>query len=324
MKIAAPHLANLLDFASTRGFDPDALKNSFLTNPGMDLSLVENSITEQELVAVVQGLLSLSGDDNFGLHYGYFMNLKAMGLIYNISRSATDIAQALSFLKDFLEKTFPFFKVNVQKKEQKTVISLQCTVKDKEVNRHLADASLTILYRELRLMAAKECEIDICFPVTSLALAEHKKLIGDEAKKGNEHALSFDSQTMNAALNKKNIQALAELLPHFLLVPEQKSEEENFAAQVRKMTLNMCTPELPEMEKVASQFCMSTRSFQRKLAEEGKPFRLLANEIKRDLSKYLQQSNRLKTQEIALLLGYSGSSAYLHAAKKWQLHSASE
>ena len=317
MKIAAPHLANLLDFVSTLGIAPEEIKKTFLSNPDTDLSLTGNMISSGEMVAVVKELVFRSGNEHFGLHYGYFMNLKALGLIYQISRSATDIGQAFFFLKDFLEKTFSVFNVNVLSHDQKTCISLSCSVEDKKINRHLADASLTIMYRELKLMTGSDYKIEISYPAPELQ--EYKKLLGDEVRQGNEHALLFDSHTMNAALSKKNINALAELLPSFLQLLEQNPMSYSFSARVRKMILNMCTPELPGMEKVASQFCMSPRTFQRKLTEEGKPFRVLTNEIKQDLSKYLQKSERLKTQEIALLLGYSGASAYLHAAKKWQV-----
>lgn len=57
----------------------------------------------------------------------------------------------------------------------------------------------------------------------------------------------------------------------------------------------------------------------RKLSEEDISFRRITDDIKKELSTYLAKGNKMKTQDIAFILGYSEASAYLHAAKKWQL-----
>lgn len=316
MKIAAPHLANLLTYASAIGIDAGDLKQRHLTDPGMDLSLPQNSLSDAELTEVVKDMTARTKDHFFGLHYGCFMNIKAMGLIYQISKSATEAEQVILFLKDFLEKTFPVFEVTVKQKQEDVLIELSCQISDPGVKRHLTDASISILYRELKLILSSSCKTAVCFPVQNSD--EYKKLLGPEVREGAAHAISFDRSSLNAALNQNSLFRLGELLPAFLLLLESGQGNGNFPDRVRKMVLHMSTPELPELEKVASQFCMSARTFQRKLTAEGKSFRTISDEIKRDLSACLHKNKSLKTQDIAFLLGYSGASAYLHAAGKWK------
>lgn len=316
MKIAAPHFANLLEFASSLGFDIERLKQQFLSDRKLDLSLIENSVMEEEMSAVVKELLTVSKDDYLGLHYGCFMNVKAMGLIYNISKSATEVEQVVSFLKSFLEKTFPVFELDLVNKKNTVLIELKCSIKDEEARKQLMDASLCIMYRELKLIVNNSCKIEVQFPCKKIN--EYKKLLGNEARKGTSYCISFDKENLNDALNTQNISTIGELLPAFLLMLEKTKAANKFSVQVRKMILNMCSPELPDFGKVASQFCMSSRTFQRKLADEGKSFRIISDEVKKDLYKYLRKSNHLKTQDIAFILGYSEASAYLHAAKKWK------
>ena len=69
---------------------------------------------------------------------------------------------------------------------------------------------------------------------------------------------------------------------------------------------------------VVRQFYISKRTFQRKLLSEGTSYRKIVNEIKKDLSIFLQKGKPIKTKELAYLLGYSESSAYLHALNKWK------
>lgn len=316
MRIAAAHLANLLEFASSLGFDKEKLKQQFLANGKLDLFLIENSILEDEMIAVVKELLTVSRDEYLGLHYGCFMNVKAMGLIYNISKSATEIEHVISFLKSFLEKTFPVFELNIVNKKNTVLIGLKCSVGDEEVRKQLTDATLCIMYRELKLIVNNSCKIEVQFPCKKLD--EYKKLLGDDVQKGISHYIAFDRESLNSSLNSQNISTIGELLPAFLLLLEKTTNTNKFSVQVRKMILNMCSPELPDFGKVASQFCMSSRTFQRKLADEGTSFRIILDIVKKDLFKYLQKGSHLKTQDIAFILGYSEASAYLHAAKKWK------
>ena len=136
--------------------------------------------------------------------------------------------------------------------------------------------------------------------------------------KGSTYALSFKKEIVNQSLNKKTLLTIGELLPAFLHLLEKARGAKTFSYQVKNMILSMSNPHLPDFAQVASEFTMSSRSFQRKLTNEGYSFRRISDDIKRDLSKYLKKSKTLKTQDIAYLLGYSEPSAYLHAAKKWK------
>ena len=84
------------------------------------------------------------------------------------------------------------------------------------------------------------------------------------------------------------------------------------------MALNMCNPEIPSLKQVLHQFSYSERTFQRKLTAEGTSFRSITNEIKMELSNYLMKEKHLKVKDVAFILGYSDSSAFLHAVKGWK------
>ena len=85
------------------------------------------------------------------------------------------------------------------------------------------------------------------------------------------------------------------------------------------MTLNLCEPNLPAIEQIAAQFCMSTRTLQRRLKNEGTSYRTISNELKKELYVYLKKAKHLKTIDKSYILGYASSSAFLHALKSWGL-----
>jgi len=70
-------------------------------------------------------------------------------------------------------------------------------------------------------------------------------------------------------------------------------------------------------ENVARALYMSSRKLQRQLQSDGTTFNALLNEIRQDLAqKYLREQDTSMT-EIAFLLGFSESSAFSRAFKRW-------
>lgn len=315
LNVSAPHLANLLEFASALNMDVGRLKRDFLVNPDLDLWQPENIITTSEFDSVVLELLRRTGDDLFGLHYGCFLNVRAMGLVFNISRSAANVEQVLYILIEFLRHTFPLFEVSVRKEKKLLSVTMKCVQGDPTLNRHLLDAALCVMYREMKLITDSSSRIQIRFPCKNVTA--YRRLLGKEAGKGNSHQLVLETEAVNKLLNGGNLATVGELLPAFLKLLESPGKTKSFSGQVRRMILSMSSPDLPSLKQVASQFSMSQRTFQRKLSAEKESFRVILNEVKRDLARYFRKGKNLRTIEIAGLLGYSTSSAYLHALKKW-------
>ncbi|MCG8316886.1 MAG: AraC family transcriptional regulator, partial [Pseudomonadales bacterium] len=73
----------------------------------------------------------------------------------------------------------------------------------------------------------------------------------------------------------------------------------------------------PKLEDIASQCCMSERTFKRRLAELGTSYQvLLDSERERKAVEYLRHT-RKTVDEIALLLGYNDPSNFSRAFKRW-------
>jgi AraC-like DNA-binding protein len=68
---------------------------------------------------------------------------------------------------------------------------------------------------------------------------------------------------------------------------------------------------------VARRLRVSPRQLQRRLAEEGTSFRELRHALRRSLATSYLEDDRLAIAEVAFLLGFSGSSSFHHAFKRW-------
>ncbi len=317
MKISAPHIANLLEYASYRGISEEVLRNC-LENKQLDVCNMENSVTENEFSKIFEELLALTKDNYFGLHYGCYLNIKALGFIAQLSLNASNIEQAVFILQNYFQSSFPLVSLKSELKKGQYLLKLECNIKNALLKSQILDIVYCFLYRELRIMVANEF-----LPVLELPYSrssEYSAFLSSVIKRGKIHSFVFDSKVLEVELNKKKPKEIEMLLPKFLqMLGRKKYGYKLFSNQVREAVLNMCCPELPSFEQVTVHFPLSNRTIQRKLTGEGLSFRKITDEIKNELSIYLSKGNKMKTQDIAHILGYSEPSAYLHAVKKWRI-----
>ena len=68
---------------------------------------------------------------------------------------------------------------------------------------------------------------------------------------------------------------------------------------------------------VADSLCLSRRTLQRRLSEQGCSYRQLVDGIRQRHARHLLDDAALSLREVALLLGYAEQSAFNHAYRRW-------
>jgi len=314
--ISAPYIANLYEYGSYHGIEENTLRR-FLTNTDLDVCLPDNTINPFEFENTFSELYHFSNDKYFGLHFGSFLNLKTLGLIYQLSLEASDLNQCLFLIKEYFTHTFPIIHLETNEVENTYEIKLSCSLVDNELKIQLLDTIICFIYREICHLVTFEYLPQVFTPQSYVD--EFSQFLHTEVKQGEEYMIRFDRSVNEIPLNKKRLKEIEILLPQFLLMLDKmKPKYGSFSIQMRNMILNMCSPEIPTFQQVSKQFPLSDRSIQRKLTDEGLSFRKISDDVKKELSYYLVKGNEIKTQDIAYILGYSEPSAYLHAVKRWK------
>lgn len=72
-----------------------------------------------------------------------------------------------------------------------------------------------------------------------------------------------------------------------------------------------------EVADVAEAFGMSVRTLTRKLAEEGRTFRLIRDGLRRDLAVQLLTQSRASIDSVATLVGFGNTAAFSRAFRTW-------
>lgn len=316
MRVHAPFLKNLLDYASFQNMDTIALKR-LTANPNIDFNDPGEMVDAKDYVIVLQNIIETAKSDYIGLSIGVYLNLSSLGLVLEISLSTSSLKQGIYILENFLKSKFPIVSFTIVEDSEYYALRLESSVENKEVKSELLNMVLCIIYRELKLMLPNELAPQIRFPFckkedTSLFFKE-------EVAYSTDHLVILPENLDELEINLNRVKEIELLLPKFVSMLNQSDDSSReFSKNVRGMALNMCNPEIPNLKQVQKQFACSERTFQRRLTAEGTSFRRIVNEIKEELSYYLSNEKHLKTKDIAYILGYSESSAYLHALKGWK------
>lgn len=95
----------------------------------------------------------------------------------------------------------------------------------------------------------------------------------------------------------------------------------HFTAKVRQVLSKNLAKGDPRREHVAEVLCLSERTLQRRLSEEGTNFAELVDKLRQELAERLLAQGHLSTTEIAFELGFSDPSNFYRACKRWFGHS---
>jgi AraC-like DNA-binding protein len=110
---------------------------------------------------------------------------------------------------------------------------------------------------------------------------------------------------------------LAELNDQVMIQYLAKLDQNHISQKVKAVIIDQLPSGSVTDETVARALYMSSRKLQRLLQSAGTTFNTILNEIRQDLAQnYLNEEENSMT-EIAFLLGFSESSAFSRAFKRW-------
>ncbi|GGD80890.1 hypothetical protein GCM10011514_51270 [Emticicia aquatilis] len=309
MKMNASFVLNLIEYAQTRGIDKKLIDDEIPNLPKNWHS--DNATVKVEdfykIVSLIQKSLS---EDGLGIRIGNFFNLQALGLIYQISLQSSSITEAFHYLKNFATIAFPFLQLTVYISQTDAKILILADNQFVKENTIVLESIMTIISRELTLMA----DIDLKIIKTSPNVTADYP---PDWQFGEFYSLSFTPNILKAALQDRTKQQLEFLVPAFMKLMESYKEDETFCTKTKLMALHLAKPELPNLETVADAFYLTPRTFQRRLSSENQSFRFIIEELRKEISSNLILHKRFSITDITYILGYSEPAVFIRSFKKW-------
>ncbi|WP_282416211.1 AraC family transcriptional regulator [Polyangium sp. 15x6] len=145
--------------------------------------------------------------------------------------------------------------------------------------------------------------------------------------------LEFDAGATGLALpGDALVLPLATSDPRLLSVLDRHAERSrvarerphDFFGEVRQRVFEKLRDGAPDLEVVARALSMSPRTLQRRLTEEGTTFQELVDGLRREMAGAYVRDTEMPLAEIAVVLGYRETGAFLRAFKRWYGVAASQ
>ncbi|MCE5363089.1 AraC family transcriptional regulator [Pseudomonas anguilliseptica] len=274
----------------------------------------------QELQLICNLIEALPTQDDLGLQAGLRYQLTTYGIWGYALLSSQSFRQAADLGLRYLDLTFAFNRISLHEDADQAHLQLDGSHLPDQVRDFLLlrdTVAVMVIQRELtgKRMPLDRVQLSMPAPADTARFIEQFGLLPEFACA--ENRISFSRHLLDLPLPRAN--------PHSAQLCEQQCQallakrrvRSGLAGQIRDRLLS--TPgRLADMEVIASELNISSRTLRRRLEEQGSSFRQLQEEVRQALAEELLAIASLSQEDIAERLGYSEVSNFLHAFKRWK------
>ncbi|HEY0972874.1 MAG TPA: AraC family transcriptional regulator [Solimonas sp.] len=261
-----------------------------------------------------------TGDDAFGLTVARHVSQTTFhALGYSLAASST--------LKEAFERLLRYFRIvtdaaDLQLDEDTAHLTLILHVDPARavIAPQALDAFAYLLLRLCRGLYRRDAapvSVTLCRPPPRNRAAFERAFRAPLCFGADENRLVFERALFEQRLEGANPE-LARHNDEIVLRYLARHDRDNLVARVRAVLTEQLPSGEPSEAAVAVALHLSSRSLQRKLAEEGSSYTALLTQTRRDLAHSYLRGGRHSVGEIAYLLGFADTSSFTRAFRRWE------
>jgi len=288
----------------------------------LDLENPKATISRTQELLFISSLLKEKPDPLLGLRVGCCYRLSAFGDLGMALFSSKDGRTAVDFLVRYLTLTYTYFDVRLEDFENTTVAIITAPY-------DLSNIYEFFLQRDLAFVATTLKDVNIAMKESAILKMEvalpkpkdtclYDSIFNCPIRFGasvtkvylNKRVLSTPMPMENQLTFKLHERECQKQI-------EQLCQQETLSDLVRREIIN-CEEKYPNEAQLAEKLLMSTRTFRRRLENEGTTYRKLLQDFLHKKAKMLLHSTHYSVEKIALKLGYADATSFIRAFKNWE------
>lgn len=133
-----------------------------------------------------------------------------------------------------------------------------------------------------------------------------------------QNLLVFHKADVDKPFLTYNADLLAMVAPQLEAELTLQLAQKTISDQVKNVLKRLLAGQRPGLQHVAQELRLSTRTLQRRLADEGINFQQLVKEARRELATHYLLHSSLELNETAYLLGYEDANSFFRAFHEWE------
>ncbi len=293
-----------------------------LRQAGLPMGLFDQEkifVTTEELFALYRGISEVSHDPAIGLKMAIEERVERYDPVSIAALYAKTFRDALQRLARYKQLTCPE-EIRIAERGDECAIPFRWLLAEEKEPDFLIDicfAWIVVLGRRGtgRLLNPKRVELN--------RTEAHRKMYEQHfqcpVKFGaRQNVLVFNKADVDRPFVTHNPDLLAILAPQLEAELTQKLAERSLGEQVKGILKRLLAGQRPELETVAGELRMSTRTLQRRLTSEGATFQQLMEDARRELARHYLLNSSLELNETAYLLGYEDANSFFRAFHYWE------
>ena len=318
-----PAVQQYLRHADSQNIDISSAINA----AGIDPLVLDNAngrIPGEQFQSLIKALLDASNDPLMGLNSSLHVQPGSYSVLGYITMSCATIGDAIIRIPTYERLVGDMGVTKITHSEESIFLSWQCAYTDQLVRQHMIDNVLASWTNFARWLANQNASPERIFLEREApkALSEIKQyeaffkcpITFSQTESGIELAKTL----LKTPLRQPDLLLLKTLESHASQqINELESTSGSFSLQVAHAIRKQLNMGQTRKELIAEEFCLSPRTLQRKLVNEGTSYQNIVDEIRLDMAKKLLNDSKMAIQDIAYNLGFSDSGSFHRRFKQW-------
>ncbi|WP_319446624.1 MULTISPECIES: AraC family transcriptional regulator [unclassified Mycobacterium] len=280
----------------------------------------QTSVSGRQELRIVQNLIAAMGDTaGLGVTAGMRYHLTTHGIWGFALSSCPTVRSAIEVGLRYVDLTFAFTQMSLVPAGEHVRLVLDPSHLPREVQRFFVEretASIINLGRQVLSSLAPLGHVHFTFPAPSAADAyqvfEPPPVFGADT-----NFIEVHRDVLDLPVPQADPYAAAATQQQCQQLLAQRRARSGYAGRIRDRLVQQ-PGHLPDLEVVASELHMSSRTLRRHLDREGTSYRNLVDEVREHLAEELLATGALSVAEIGRRLGYADTPSFTAAFKRWK------
>lgn len=308
-EVAKGHGASLADCLEGTGISAATIRNA-----EAEIGL------EQELRLIRNVIAALPEVEGLALEVGVRFQITDFGIWGYALFSSRSLREALRTALRYLDLSAVFGELDFEEHAHEAYLRLDYRKVPADVRQFVIERDAASIWRVQRLIdprPAPPLRLLFEFPAPRHARRYHELMGTRPEFDAGETMFVLDPRVFDQPLPQANEATARMCEAECQKLLARRRARSGTSARVRDIILRS-PAQAADMEVVASELCMTSRTLRRHLAGENTSFRTLRDEVLMTLAEELIGTAHMKLAEVAERLGYSDAAAFSHAFKRWK------
>jgi AraC-like DNA-binding protein len=267
-----------------------------------------------------------TGDPAFALHFGARCRPAQGGVVYNLAATSATYLEGFELAIRYARLLGDVMRIELETGTE--LAAFRAQVQNPRFRcRELIEAALgraAMTMRALWGAAFSLCEARFSTPAPAHA-KEHRALFACPIRyESSDDALVLDRRWLLAPQPGHQPYTNELLVRHADDLLSRLADRDTVRSRAQRWVVELLPRGDADVRTVARKLGMSRQTLHRRLAAEGTSFQAMVASLRRETAVAQLASDTLSIAELALLLGYSESSAFYRAFRSWTGESPSE